>query len=115
MTDAPSRPLSGASAFSLNSISGETVMRIAEIPGSSFTPAAGEEERIKQALEALAKDPHAPREISIKINLHVHREYPKHVPAGKDKDGNPFSVIVNNEAEEKALLAKPEESGEVED
>lgn len=54
--------------------------------GASF--AAGEVERIEAGLAELAKDPsakdakdrrdpHAPREISVRVILHAHREYPK--------------------------------------
>jgi hypothetical protein len=43
--------------------------------GANF--AAGEEERIKKALEELGKDNHAPRELTIKVTLHVHHDYPK--------------------------------------
>lgn len=67
--------------------------------------AAGEEQRIQDALAALAKDPHAPREISVRFILHIHNEYPKHVTVGKDKDGVAITQIVANEAEEAAVLA----------
>lgn len=65
--------------------------------------ANGEEKRVQDALDALALDPHAPREISVRLTLHIHNEYPKHVTVGTDKDGNPVTQIVNSEAEEKAL------------
>lgn len=66
---------------------------------------AGGEEKLNQALADLAKDPHAPREVSVKFTLHVHNEYPKHVTVGEDKDGNAITKIVTNEDEEKAVLA----------
>lgn len=56
---------------------------------------AGGEKKIRTALAVLAKDPHAPREISLKFTLHVHHEYPKHV-GGK---------IVHNQTEERAAFA----------
>jgi hypothetical protein len=66
--------------------------------------AMGDEERIEKALEALKSDPHAPRSLTVTVNLHVHQDYPKHVG---DK-------IVANEAEEIAALeeleAKEEQS-----
>jgi hypothetical protein len=64
----------------------------------------GGEEKLRSALAALAKDPHAPREVSVKFTLHVHNEYPKHVVVGKDKDGNDVTKIVANEDEEDAAL-----------
>jgi hypothetical protein len=68
--------------------------------GASF--AMGEEQRITDAMEALAKDPHAPREISVRLILHVHREYPKHVVVGKNEDDSPKTVLVNSAEEESA-------------
>lgn len=57
-----------------------------------------EEKRVTDGLEALSKDPHAPREISVSLTLHVHNEYPKLLYKGKD------SVTVADEAgEEKAI------------
>lgn len=67
--------------------------------------APGEQERIDQALAALAKDTHSPREISVKYILHVHNEFPKHVKVGEDKDGNAITKVVQNPAEESAALA----------
>jgi len=71
--------------------------------------AYGEEKRIEDAVAALQKDPHAPRSLTVTINLHVHQEYPKHVG---DK-------IVNSAEEEDAALAaieaaKPKEPAPVE-
>jgi hypothetical protein len=76
-----------------------------EIKSENVNLSAEEEKRIADALDALAKDPHAPREISVKLTLHIHHEYPKHVTVGKDKDDNPIVKVANNEDEEKALLA----------
>jgi hypothetical protein len=53
----------------------------------------GEKERIDAALLELKKDPHAPNELSVKVSLHVHNEYPKAIG---DK-------VVNSEAEELEL------------
>jgi hypothetical protein len=64
------------------------------------TPVAGEEERVKAAVAELEKDPHAPREISVRLTLTVHHEYPKHVKVGEDKEGNPITKIVNSAEEE---------------
>lgn len=74
-----------------------------EIEG--VTLAEGEEKRITDALDALTKDPHAPREISVRFTLHIHNEYPKHVTVGVDKDDQPIVKVVNSEDEEKAALA----------
>jgi hypothetical protein len=63
-----------------------------------------DEKRIDAALEALAKDPHAPRSISVEVGLHVHNEYPKHVTIGKDKDDQPITKVVNSAEEEAALM-----------
>ena len=71
-------------------------MRLPEGATAELIP--GEEERIQAAVEALVNDPHAPRQISVTVRLHVHHEYPKHV-AGK---------IVNSEAEEEAAIAAAE-------
>lgn len=66
----------------------------------------GEEEKVRAALDALDKDVHAPREISVRYTLHIHREYPKHVTVGQDKDGNAITKIVNSEDEEDAAAAE---------
>lgn len=58
----------------------------------------GEQKRIDDALDALAKDPHAPREISVRVRLHIHHEYPKSLFKGK------ASRIVNSATEEKAAV-----------
>lgn len=68
------------------------------------TPEAGAEEKIKAALDALSKDPHAPREITVRFTLHIHNEYPKHVVVGQ-KDGVDVVQVVNSEEEEEAALA----------
>ncbi|MGH9505237.1 MAG: hypothetical protein ACRD20_20480 [Terriglobales bacterium] len=65
-----------------------------------------EAQRVEAALTALDKDPHAPREISIKLTLHVHNEFPKHVKVGEDADGNAITKIAANDKEEAALLAQ---------
>jgi hypothetical protein len=57
----------------------------------------GEAEKINAALEALAKDAHAPSEMFVKVSLHLNLEYPKHVSIG---DG---VKIVNSREEEDAL------------
>lgn len=41
-------------------------------------------ERVAAAMAELAKDPHAPREISVKVTLHIHNEYPKMLYRGKE-------------------------------
>lgn len=66
--------------------------------------AAADEQRIKDALAALRKDPHAAREISVTLSLHIHNEYPKCVTVGEDKDGNAIVKVVNSQAEEDDLL-----------
>ena len=73
-----------------------------DIPGASLSLV--EQKRITDALAELAKDPHAPREISVKLTLHIHNEYPKHVykTTGKVTD----LLVVNNEEEEDAAVAK---------
>lgn len=43
----------------------------------SYRLAPGEDKRISDALAELAKDPHAPRTLTVTVNLHVHNEYPK--------------------------------------
>lgn len=57
----------------------------------------GEQERIDSALKALESDSHAPTELSVKVRIHIHREYPKVVG---DK-------LVNSKKEEAALKPKP--------
>lgn len=72
------------------------------IPGARIL--ASEIVRAEKALAALKEDPHAPRTLDVKILLHVHNEYPKHVTVGKDEEGNPIVKVANGPAEEKALL-----------
>jgi hypothetical protein len=67
---------------------------------------AGEIERVEKGIEALKKDPHAPRFLTIGVTLHVYNEYPKHITVGKDKDDQPIVKVANNKTEEDALLAK---------
>lgn len=82
-----------------------------ELSEKNVLLAPSEEKRIQDALTALAADPHAPREISVRLILHIHNEYPKAVTVGEDKDGNPIVKTVQNEAEEEALQpAAPQES-----
>jgi predicted sulfurtransferase len=64
------------------------------------TLAAGEQERIDKALDVLAENNHAPREITVKYILHVNHEFPKLMYKGKKE-----TRTVNNEAEEKAATA----------
>jgi hypothetical protein len=66
------------------------------------TISALEVKRVEEALAELAKDNHAPREITLTATLHVHHEYPKHVTVGKDADDRPIVKIVNSAEEEKA-------------
>lgn len=58
----------------------------------------GEEQKIADAWNALKKDAHAPRQISVTVRLHVHNEYPKHLH--KQVDGKNSSVIANSADEE---------------
>jgi hypothetical protein len=62
-----------------------------------------EEKSIHKAIDAIRNDPHAPREISVRLMLHVHNEYPKLVVVGKDKDDKPITKLAQNAEEEKAL------------
>jgi hypothetical protein len=64
-----------------------------------------EEKRIADALAALKKDHRAPHEVSVRVTLHVHREYPKHIVVGKDKDDAPIVKVAAN-AKEEAELTK---------
>lgn len=68
--------------------------------GANF--AAGEEERIKKALQELEKDTHAPRELTIKVTLHVHHDYPKLVYKGA---GSSKAKSVTNPDDEAAARA----------
>lgn len=61
--------------------------------------ADGAEKQISDALEALAKDPHSPRQISVNVILNVHREYPKMLYKG---EGTAKSVLVGDEAAEQS-------------
>lgn len=78
-------------------------MALDELKGATILP--GEEKKVQAALDDLAKDPHAPRDISVRYTLHIHNEYPKHVIVGKDKDDQPIVKVVNSPEEEKAALA----------
>jgi hypothetical protein len=63
--------------------------------------AHGEFDRIKKAVEELEKDSHAPRDLSAKIRIHVHHEYPKALYLGSKK-----SVVVQNAKEEQEARSK---------
>ena len=68
--------------------------------------APGELARVKAAAKALEEDEKAPKELTVRVLLHLHREYPKHVTVGKDKEGNAITKIANS-AEEEAALSAP--------
>ncbi len=72
--------------------------------GAVFAP--GEVERVGAAVKALAKDPHAPREVSVRVVLHVHNEYPKHVTTGQTEKGDTVTKIVHSAKEEMAAIAE---------
>jgi hypothetical protein len=63
-----------------------------------------EQKRIEDGLKALAKDPHAPRQLSIEVTLHVHNEFPKLLYKGEGKKLETRSVA--NESEEDAAAAE---------
>jgi hypothetical protein len=65
---------------------------------------AVEVERITTALAALAKDPHAPKTITVTATLHVHNEYPKTLY--KIEGGKHITRSGKNEEEEKAAIAE---------
>jgi hypothetical protein len=69
--------------------------------GAVFAP--GEIERVEGALKHLQEDPHAPRELSVRVIVHVHNEYPKHVVTGTTEEGEPITKVVNSAEEEAAL------------
>ena len=66
-----------------------------------------EVQRVQDAMNLLARDNHAPREITVTATLHVHHEYPKHVTVAKDKDGEPITKVVNSPEEEAGLVSVP--------
>jgi hypothetical protein len=74
-----------------------------DIDGASISRL--EQQRVRNALETLAKDPHAPRELKVSVTLSVFNEYPKHVVVG-EKDGKPVTEIARDAAHEEELLAK---------
>jgi|SRR5215472_7447347 len=78
--------------------------------GATF--AHGEIERVEAAVKALAADHHAPRELSVRVDLHVHHEYPKHVVVGKDKDGANLTVVCHSSEEEAAIKAHEPDTGD---
>jgi hypothetical protein len=57
----------------------------------------GEQEKIDAAKAALAADAHAPREVSVRMRLHQHNEYPMTLYKGQ---GTKKSVTVNGPDEE---------------
>lgn len=58
---------------------------------SSLVP--GEQAKIDAAKAALAADPHASREVLVKVRLHQHNEYPKMLYKGKQ------NIVVQSEEE----------------
>lgn len=67
-------------------------------PGATIS--AGEVERVNQAMKELAKDAHAPREITLTATLHIHHEYPKTLYKGKETRS-----VADASAEEAAMEA----------
>lgn len=68
-----------------------------ELPkGASVS--AEELKKVSDGLAALEKDPHAPRETSINVTLHVHNEYPKTMYKGKE-----VCTALDADAEELAI------------
>ncbi len=59
-------------------------------------------ERIKAAQKVLLKTKAAHAEVLVKVNLHVHYDYPKHITIGVN------TVTVNNKEEEDAALKSAE-------
>lgn len=77
-----------------------------ELP-TGATLAPGEQQRINDAVAALEKDSDAPRELYVRIGIHIHHEYPKHVVIGKNEDETPKVAVVNSASEEAALVPAP--------
>ena len=69
--------------------------------GAVFAP--GARTAIEDALKTLKADPHAPREVSVNVILHLHHEYPKHVVVGKTEKDEPITRVVHSAEEEAAL------------
>lgn len=76
--------------------------KTAKQPEKSYRLAPGEDKQIADALAELVKDPHAPRSLSVKVNLHVHNEYPKLLYKGV---GGKDSVTVKDAAGEEQAIA----------
>jgi ribosome-associated translation inhibitor RaiA len=68
-----------------------------EIKSENVNLSDTEKQRIADALEALTKDPHAPRELTVTVTLHVHNEFPKTLYKGKQT-----RVVADPEAEQQA-------------
>jgi hypothetical protein len=66
------------------------------------TISALEVKRVEEALATLAKDHHAPREITLTATLSVHHEFPKVLYKGK---GTKTTVSVADDAAETAARA----------
>jgi len=58
-------------------------------------------DRIEAAMKSLETTQDAHSSVAVKVNLHIHYEYPKHLTVG-DK-----TVVVKSHAEELAALAPP--------
>ncbi len=61
---------------------------------------AEEVKKVQQAMLELAKDNHAPREITLKATLHVHHEFPKTLYKGKET-----RAVANSEEQAMAAAA----------
>jgi hypothetical protein len=64
------------------------------------TIAPAELSKITDALDALAKGTHIPRQLAIVVTLPIYQEYPKHLRFGSGKEIE--TVVVNSVAEELA-------------
>ena len=71
------------------------------------TIGSDEVQRVQDAMNLLARDNHAPREITVTATLHVHHEYPKHITIGKDKEDQPMTKLVYSADEEAGLFVTP--------
>lgn len=59
-----------------------------------------EMQKVDAAIEELKKDPHAPRNVSVTLTVHVHNEYPKTLYKGKE-----VQMVADADAEEAAAEA----------
>lgn len=75
--------------------------KTAKQPEKSYRLAPGEDKRISDALAELTKDPHAPRSLTVQVNLHVHNEYPKVLYKGV---GTKDNVSVKDAASEEQAI-----------